>query len=480
MPETTGFELADIIRSVKKFKALPIIFLTAQQEDSSLIFKGYQSGAVDLLFKPLDPNIVRAKVQMFVELAEQRALLQTQVAELERLRVDAESANLAKSQFLANMSHEIRTPLAAVMGFAEIITRGRSSREEMEVCSSAVKRNGDLLMRLIDDILDLSKIEANKLELQSIPFNLDELLHDVESTMSFRANENGVTLDFHFPEECKRQYISDPVRIKQVLLNVIGNAIKFTPQGLVKVDVQLENDSTHRIDRRIVDRLSISVTDEGIGLSSQQVEKLFHPFAQADASTKRQFGGSGLGLYISRQIARATGGDIRLTKAKLGEGSTFAIDLVLQRSDEAEKVSNVQPTPSVPLTGKNYFKGRQILAVDDSPDNLTLIDVFLEDSGASITFAENGMKAIAEARKNDFDLILMDVQMPGMDGHETTEEIRRMNFKKPIVALTAHALRTEHDKCRQAGCDSVLTKPISRDKLVEHLRRYLPSDSVNR
>jgi signal transduction histidine kinase/BarA-like signal transduction histidine kinase len=475
MPETTGFELADIIRGVKKFKTLPIIFVTAQPEDSNLIFKSYESGAVDLLFKPLDPNVVRAKVQTFVELAEQRNLLQTQVAELERLRVDAESANLAKSQFLANMSHEIRTPLAAVMGFAEIVSRGRSNHKEVEACSSAIKRNGDLLMRLIDDILDLSKIEANRLELQSMEFNLRELLQDVETTMSFRANENGVVLSFIFPEDSQRNYISDPVRLKQILLNVIGNAIKFNPQGRVRVEAELVEDTTSRIDRKLVDRLSVSVADDGVGLNPQQVDRLFQPFVQGDATTKRHFGGSGLGLYIARKIARATGGDVRLAKATPGSGATFMIELMLARASSST-LPKKAPEPQ-PLPCKDYFKGRKILAVDDSPDNLTLIDVFLEDSGASVTYAENGMRAIAEARKNNFDLILMDVQMPGMDGHETTEEIRRMNFDKPIVALTAHALKTEHDKCRQAGCDSVLTKPISRDKLVAHLRQYLPADA---
>lgn len=476
MPGTSGFELADIIRSVKRFKALPIIFVTASQEDSSLIFKSYQSGAVDLLFKPLVPNVVRAKVQMFVELAQQRVLLQKHVQELERLRVEADAANLAKSQFLANMSHEIRTPLAAVMGFAEIIARGRSTEEERGDCSAAIRRNGDLLMRLIDDILDLSKIEANKLELQQIVFDLDDLLGDVESTMSFRAKENGVSLEFSLPKLKNPRYISDPIRIKQVLINIIGNAIKFTPGGVVKIEASLTTDIQFKKEAGSFERLRITVADNGIGITKTQADQLFQPFTQADASTKRQFGGTGLGLYIARQIARTTGGDVRLTSSVEGKGSVFEIELRLQKAVSMMIVEPPKLSLEVQPQEKGYFKGRKILAVDDSPDNLMLIELFLEESEAELTFAENGMKAISEAKKNDFDLILMDVQMPGMDGHETTVEIRRLDYAKPIVALTAHALKSEHDKCLQSGCNSVLTKPITQERLVEHLRQYLMRD----
>jgi signal transduction histidine kinase/BarA-like signal transduction histidine kinase len=474
MPDTTGFELAAIIRGVKKFKALPIIFVTAHQEDSSFIFQGYQTGAVDLLFKPLDPNMVRAKVQMFVELAQQRNVLQSQVQELEQLRVEANAANLAKSQFLANMSHEIRTPLAAVMGFAELIANGVASEEERKECAAAVKRNSHLLMRLIDDILDLSKIEANKLELERTIFDLGDLLRDVESTMSFRARENGVTLKFTLPIEQNSYYAADSVRIKQALLNIIGNAIKFSPQGgNVTVTAGIKAEDSSKEDH--VERLVIAVTDEGIGLTRDQSERLFKPFTQADTSTKRRFGGSGLGLTISREIARATGGDVRLISSESGKGSCFEVEFLIERSTipKNSKTLILNNEFEFQTDNKNSLKGRQILAVDDSPDNLALISLFLKDSGAEITFAENGFKAIAEAAKKNFDLILMDVQMPGMDGHEATSQIRSLNFKNPIIALTAHALRSEHDKCKESGCDSVLTKPISRTKLMKELKTYL-------
>lgn len=462
MPVTSGFELAKIIRGVKRYKSLPIIFVTAHQEDSAFIFEGYQAGAVDLLFKPLVPNMVRAKVQMFVELAQQRELLQTHVRELERLRVEADAANTAKSQFLANMSHEIRTPLAAVMGFSDLMARGNQMPEERAKMNAAIQRNGTLLLKLIDDILDLSKIEANRLELEQVKFDMNEIVRDIGSTLSFRAQEKGLQL--HLPPKPLEaaKYVSDPLRIKQVLLNIIGNAIKFTRHGSVAISVEVKRDADGRDG---VDRLVFRVVDDGIGLTAEQAERLFQPFQQADRSTQRSFGGSGLGLMISRQIARALGGDVKLIASSPNRGSTFEIRFSLPRA-EAES-PEAAPAETDTKTG---LRGMKILAVDDSPDNLTLISMYLRDSGAEILLAESGMQAIDEIRNNpNLDVVLMDVQMPGMDGHQTTEEIRKLGFSRTIIALTAHAIRAEHEKCRKSGCDSVLTKPISRAGLYKAL-----------
>lgn len=465
MPGTGGFELAKIIRGVKSFRSLPIIYVTAHPEDSSIVFEGYESGAVDILFKPLKANVVRAKVQMFVELARQKTLLQSHVEELERLRIEAESANIAKSQFLANMSHEIRTPLAAVMGFSELIARNESSNSENRELVAAVERNGNLLLRLIDDILDLSKIEANRLELESVTFNLDDLLRDVSSTMAFRANEKGLALDFHSPDLVPSLYQSDPVRIKQMFLNIIGNAIKFTDSGTIEVRVDIQTTASESSDS-----VRVQVKDQGIGLTAVQAERLFRPFGQGDASMRRKFGGSGLGLVISRQIARFMDGDIRLLNSSPGSGSTFLIEFRLPRAAgktiEKERVGQHQEN-------QENFAEKQILVVDDSQDNLILIELFLADLGASLTFVESGEAAIEVLKNRRFDLILMDIQMPGKDGHETTAEIRRLGFRKPIVALTAHAVRSEHDKCRLSGCDHVLTKPITRRRLLDSIAPFL-------
>lgn len=471
MPVVSGFELARLIRGVKKYRHLPIIFVTAHQEDRNVTFEGYNTGAVDLLFKPLDPVVVRSKVRVFVELSQQRTQLVEHVREHERLRVEAEAANIAKSQFLANMSHEIRTPLAAVMGFAEMLTRGVHNDKDRDNCSAAIKRNGELLLRLIDDILDLSKIEANRIEIEKTEFNLSDVFKDINSTLAFKAQEKGIDLVCKWPNTADTLYRSDTTRIKQVLLNVIGNAVKFTPKGSVNVAGQIEpGDSTKS--GGATDHVKITVQDEGVGLTLEQAERLFQPFGQADPSTRRQFGGSGLGLVISRQLARYLGGDIRLLSSESGKGSTFEISFLLERSSARSIASPAQKAQTLG-DQKIDFGGKRILAVDDSNDNLTLIEMFLRGTKANLTFAGNGKQAIDSAQTNAFDLVLMDIQMPGMDGHEATEEFRKMGIRVPIIALTAHATKSERDRCRQSGCDEVLTKPITRTDLIRGISHYL-------
>lgn len=467
MPGINGFDLAKIVRSVRKYRGIPIIFITAHREDSNYVFEGYKSGAVDLLFKPVNPDMVRAKVKIFVELAQQKALLQEHVVELEKLRFDAEAANIAKSQFLANMSHEIRTPLAAVIGFTEMLCHNLEDNKDNNDLKSAVDRNGALLLKLIDDILDLTKVEANKLELEKSVFNLAELIDDIGTTLTFKAKEKGLSLEITGPALMDCDYLSDPTRIKQILLNIIGNAIKFTRQGTVHVKVKIAPGKPQ------TDNLSISVTDQGVGLSKTQIEKLFQPFVQADSSTRRHFGGSGLGLVISQQIARALGGDVRLISSQLGVGSIFEISLLLRRAQSEQPLQRKKEVfkefnDNVALG----FKDRRILVVDDSPDNLTMVDLFLKGTGVNLKMAENGLKAIELVKHNEFDLILMDVQMPTMDGHEATYQIRKIGFNNPIVALTAHAITEEKAKCIQSGCNSVITKPVSRARLISELEKY--------
>ncbi len=392
------------------------------------------------------------------------------VVDLKRLRLEAQAAHFAKSQFLANMSHEIRTPLTAVMGFSDLIAQGGLSPQKMDECSSAVRRNGSLLLKLIDDILDLSKIEENCLELEREPVNLAKLLADIDATMTFRARENGVKLNFHISPFKPERFLFDGVRLKQILLNMIGNAIKFSPGGSVRIDVRVERDAFDSNGRR---RLIAIVKDNGIGMTTEQRGRLFHPFFQADSSTRRKFGGSGLGLLISREIARASGGDLKLVESEPNKGTVFRIDFMLdgeEENDGAKRIGKIPSAMKKPADSTDsVLNGMKILVVDDSTDNLTLIDFYLRDTGVIVAYAENGGQAIDAVKKNDFDLILMDVQMPEMDGHEATRVIRRLGFKKTILALTAHTQREEHDKCFESGCDGILTKPISKAKLVERL-----------
>ena len=468
MPGMTGFELARLVRGVRKYRHLPIIFVTAQQPDQGVIFEGYDTGAVDLLFKPIDPHVVRSKIRAFVDLSQQRLRLRDHVEQLERLKLQAEAANLAKSQFLANMSHEIRTPLASVMGFAEVLSRPDISVEEKAQSYDAVKRNGHLLMRLIDDILDLSKIEAGKIEFEKTVFDLSEIIADVRDTLSFRAKEKGIDLVIEVGGDHFHGHRSDPIRIKQMLLNVIGNAIKFTARGEVKVDINVRNLRGASEWGSGLDLVTLRVRDQGIGMTDDQADRLFQPFAQADASTRRQFGGSGLGLVISREIARAMGGDLKLVGTELGKGSVFEISLKIERASVDEIAHLDGAEEQVSSAGKALsFAGKDILVVDDAPDNLTLIELFLQGTRANLSFAKNGFEAVEKVMQKKFDMILMDIQMPGKDGHETTEEIRHLGYQNPIIALTAHAIKSEHAKCLRSGCNAVMSKPLDRTKLIE-------------
>lgn len=475
MPTITGFELARLIRGVEKGKNLPIIFVTAQASKSQLIFEGYESGAVDVLFKPLDPHIVRGKVRVFVRLDQQSRLLQEQVTEMARLKSEAEAANVAKSRFLANMSHEIRTPLSAVLGFADVLSQEDILPEERKDCLSSISRNGKLLLRIIDDILDLSRIEAQRLELEQTPFDLGELLRDLRATLTNKAADKGISLKMpDSADGADGYFISDPLRLKQILLNVIGNAIKFTAKGEVKVTAEIRSlENTLRV-------LRFTVQDTGIGLKFDEARRLFEPFAQADSSTRRKYGGTGLGLAISKQLARSLGGDVDLIRSSPGEGSVFEVRIQshlvtditsLKRSRSQE--SGDESDFDTGLDKLASLAGKKILVVDDVMDNRVLIERYLRPVGFKVESVDCGRLAIEKIQLDSWDAVLMDIQMPDMDGYEATSQIRQLGYRKPIIALTAHAMREELERCLQAGCDRTLTKPVARRELISQLWRVL-------
>lgn len=465
MPEMSGFELAQLVRGIHKTRHLPIIFVTAQQQDSNIIFQGYESGAVDLLFKPLDPHIVRSKVKTFISLDRQNKLLKAKMEEVEDLRRKAEHANFSKSQFLANMSHEIRTPLASVLGFSDVLAQENLQEDEKADSLSAIRRNGELLLRLIDDILDLSKIEANQLHFMKGSFALQDLLKDVTSTLSLKAAEKGIALNFETSDLKDQHYLSDLERIKQVLLNVIGNAVKFTSKGSVSTQIFITPDEKHKHDR-----LVFEVRDTGIGVGEAEIKNLFQPFSQADVSTRKQFGGTGLGLVISRELSRSLGGDLKLISSTPGVGSFFEISFVLERSMRSQPSLEAKVET---LIADVDLDGTKILVVDDVSDNRLLIDRYMRNTHASVIQATSGLEAIRLTAEENPDLILMDIQMPHMDGYETVRRIRSAGYDRPIIALTAHAMKEEGQKCLEAGCNDVLTKPARRNDLLHKIQDIL-------
>ncbi|AGX88010.1 PAS domain S-box protein [Candidatus Symbiobacter mobilis] len=375
--------------------------------------------------------------------------------ELEGAKSAAEKANLAKSTFLANMSHEIRTPLNAVLGLAQIGMRDGAGSQASDTFSS-IADAGEHLLGVINDILDISKIEANKLQIENRPFALLDVMEGVMSFVTGRAKDKGLSLRVSLASELPEWVEGDGLRLAQILTNLLSNAIKFTATGVVTVAVERDGDDT-----------DFRITDTGIGMNDEQRARLFHPFEQADTSTTRTYGGTGLGLAISMNLARLMAGDISV-ESVLGRGSSFTLHLRLPAVAAVEDAAGVSPTVGCGLSGLS------VLAVDDVAVNRMLLEDLLVHEGAHVVLAEHGQQALdclQQAGAAAFDVVLMDVQMPGMDGFEATRRIRLMAPALPVVGLTAYALAEERAKCLASGMVDVVTKPINLKVLVDAIRR---------
>jgi signal transduction histidine kinase/ActR/RegA family two-component response regulator len=384
---------------------------------------------------------------------------------LNAAKEEAERANQAKSAFLANMSHEIRSPLGAILGFADLMASPETSRDEIETYANVVVRNSQHLLRIIDDILDLSKVEAGKVEIENIPFSIAELLTDFSSLLGLKARDKGITFTTKALNPIPEVIIADPTRLRQILSNVVGDALKFTEQGSVEMTVAYRKGL-----------LEFKVTDTGIGLTTEQASKLFQPFQQADASVTRKFGGTGLGLVLTRALAQAMGGDFVLEKSAAGEGSTFAITLKVKENESARMLQTSEvffsSEPEVKKRPLPKLTDMRILIVEDLEDNQVILTQMLAKSGAKTSIASNGFEGLQKALSQTFDAVLMDIQMPTMDGHTATRLLRERGYKQPVFALTAHAMKDEHEKGLANGFTAFLAKPIQRDQLVEALAEY--------
>ncbi len=395
------------------------------------------------------------------------------VAALEASKKEAVEANQAKSVFLANMSHEIRTPLGAILGFSEILMEPEVTAQEREIYINTIKRNGSLLTALIDDILDLAKVESGKIAVETISISVSDLLREVMLALEPRALAKNVPLSVTLAADVPKEINTDPVRLKQVLINIIGNAIKFTNEGQVSIRVF----SSQSNDPRKRQLLNIEVTDTGLGISAEQAAHLFQPFTQADSSITRKFGGTGLGLVLSKKLARALGGDLILVKSETGVGSQFQISIDTNHDLTAEtKPKNL---PSTVTTDKQALplKDCRILVVDDSVDNVMLITRLLTHSGAHVTSVHDGAQGVQTALAEEFDVVLMDVQMPHMDGRQATQTLRQKGFAKPIIALTGHSDEEDRQKCLAVGYNHFVTKPIQRAELIQLISDFVANES---
>jgi signal transduction histidine kinase/DNA-binding response OmpR family regulator/HPt (histidine-containing phosphotransfer) domain-containing protein len=377
----------------------------------------------------------------------------------------AEVASQTKSMFLANMSHEIRTPLTAIIGFSEALLDVNQSMTERIEGIRIINRAGKHLLNIINDILDLSKIEAGRLDVERLPVPLFGLVDDVVTMARMQAESKGIQFDVAPVFPLPMTVHSDPVRTRQILLNLLSNAIKFTEQG--GVTLRLSYDAAAA-------KLVLEVSDTGIGISPEQLTRMFQPFSQADASTTRRFGGTGLGLALSRQLAEMLGGTISVeSTADRGSRFTFTLDTgpVTSLIERAEEVPQLHQAPAQE-DDTNRLSGTILLA-EDNPDNQRLITLNARRLGAELTVVENGELAVVAALARPYDLVLMDMQMPVMDGLTAVRTLRAKGYRGPIVALTANATAQDMQDCLNAGCDGFLTKPIERGRFAETLRSYL-------
>jgi signal transduction histidine kinase/DNA-binding NarL/FixJ family response regulator/HPt (histidine-containing phosphotransfer) domain-containing protein len=388
------------------------------------------------------------------------------VTELERSKQAAEDANKAKSDFLANMSHEIRTPMNAILGFTDWLQRGLANDkdEELEYLST-IHSSGSHLMELINDILDLSKIEAGKMEIVKEKHSPFQIINDVANILRVRAEDKGVNVNVVFDSKIPAKINTDDVRLRQVVTNLVGNAIKFTSEGSVDIV------------SRFVDQgpgnglLEVEIHDTGIGMTQEQTEKIFSPFVQADSSVTRKFGGTGLGLAISKRIVESLGGEIEVT-SEAGAGSVFKFAILVGDVSNEDLIDNetfLQRSRENRRSGKSSnlrLPAGRILVVDDGAANRKLIHLILERAGCHVDQAENGQIGYEKAMENRYDVVLMDMQMPVLDGYQATAKLRAEGYELPIVALTANAMTGDQEKCAAAGCDGFLAKPVNIDKLI--------------
>ena len=471
MPGMDGFETVEIIRQDEKNFLLPIIYITAIYNENYYRTKGIKTGAVDFIAKPIIPDLFIGKVTLFVNLYKQRISLEQEVQkrkeaeeEMKLARDQAREAAHAKQLFLSTMSHEIRTPLNAIVNTANLLKEENPREDQLENIE-ILEFSAENLLHLINDILDFSKIDAGKIEFEAIEFEIRKLMNGIHQSFEYQATQKDISLEFNVAADVPDVIIGDSARLSQILINLIGNAVKFTDRGKVVIETTLHASRGKEVE------LILSVSDTGIGIPEDKVQFVFESFTQASSSTTRKYGGTGLGLAITRKLVEMQGGSIEI-KSKVGEGSIFSVTMPFIRSEKDHLEEDMLIKASF-----QSLAGLRVMVVEDNLVNQKIVSKFLMKWDVNIDVAENGKIAVEKARHNLYDLILMDLHMPEMNGYDATLEIRKMegnpNKDLPIIALTASAFIEDRERIYTYGMSGYIIKPFNPSELYWKIAPFI-------